>query len=790
MLLTFMNLNYFSYSQRNNLDSVNNVSHSTDNIHKSTRRNTEKEYFKKNHSSIENVILRKQLFEGKNLFSVSNFLMNYNVSNISFTDSVNIGVTDLVKYSDFRHFGNLSLTTHAFYLPFSLELNSSYSNISHVGFPADLRSLFSKYNFNYKQYLLEVKQQIEKKLDPNIITNVITSRLNKLKNDYSNLLKKDVDKIVSAHNSNHPFESIKLPTEIYDLDLSDINNLQYHLLFGKEYDKYIYSIQQLENFNSLVNHDKVMNYHTDSMYNVYLNSIKRYEKIQEVYNKIVQARSSYQNNETVQELKKQLPFSKNNFKNYLEFPENLREVVNNHFSLKSINQIFMRISKLDIGHNAIESKDLFSPQQFMNTGLNGVYESRLFVTSISAGRNNLQNQFLSGGLLNGVNDFDKFWGVQVKSRVSSFMEQTVSFNAFDIERKNQANNILNVPQAIQTPSLQRKDLVATFKNVISFGNQHEINVEISKSFGSFSNSFTIDSLRIKENNLNGLLGNSGESNHALSIYYNGVVGKGNLSFFVSNVGLGYNNPGNFILRRGETKFGINYKKRFFRKEQLLLDFVTDVRNQHFDPSKNHSFNSIHIKLRVQYRINKNNRIGVTYEKENFKQQIPNTNVLSNITNRLEVNGNYTIRVNTHQLVNHTMVGQLSYQLPLFQQESNITRSNLISHNSSLLSKKKVYSINLLYNNSSNNDFFFSTSVFNTEMSLSYPISSHFSSISGIGYFVNKHWNKQVGLQQQFGAIISNKFSMDIQVSYKKAIETKRKNFADILFFNSSVKYTL
>jgi hypothetical protein len=60
--------------------------------------------------------------------------------------------------------------------------------------------------------------------------------------------------------------------------------------------------------------------------------------------------------------------------------------------------------------------------------------------------------------------------------------------------------------------------------------------------------------------------------------------------------------------------------------------------------------------------------------------------------------------------------------------------------------------------------------------------------SGIGYYDNEGWNKQIGVRQQVSAVLQKKLTLDFQVSYRKAVQIVQTALADQLFVNGTVHY--
>jgi hypothetical protein len=103
--------------------------------------------------------------------------------------------------------------------------------------------------------------------------------------------------------------------------------------------------------------------------------------------------------------------------------------------------------------------------------------------------------------------------------------------------------------------------------------------------------------------------------------------------------------------------------------------------------------------------------------------------------------------------------------------------------------KNLLSLTVLSNQADNNTYYFNTSLFSSEANYSYATSGSIRMSSGLGYYANYGWNKQIGLKQQVSAVIKSKINIDLQLGYKKAIQIIQPQLANQLFVSTTVHYT-
>jgi hypothetical protein len=63
-------------------------------------------------------------------------------------------------------------------------------------------------------------------------------------------------------------------------------------------------------------------------------------------------------------------------------------------------------------------------------------------------------------------------------------------------------------------------------------------------------------------------------------------------------------------------------------------------------------------------------------------------------------------------------------------------------------------------------------------------------LSGLGYYINSGWNRQVGLKEQVSFTASKNINVDIGIDYKRAVKIIRPELASPIFVNTSVSYRL
>jgi hypothetical protein len=676
---------------------------------------------------------------------------------------------------------NLSINLSIANMPFDARLagNNGFYDIYNTPF-----TQFPQFNFNHKKYLESLRKQVLGNINPERVQSSILSRINTVKSQFEASLKNEILQILQEFESEFK-TTLKLPANITDLSVSDMTSLRNLILPQEVLDEYN---KGNELFQAISSGDYKLA-QKDSLQQVALQQVKKYKRLGDIYEKIANWKKNFDSNPVVKELRSNLPFTSGNFATYIKNPGKLVSVIKEHASLSGIQKLFLNITKLDIGVNPL-SEGGFNMHQVMNNGLNAAVTGNRSSAGIIYGTGNANtNRWMQSGLNSFVsNEYSKLVGVKLGSGWSNSFTQSLSLNFFDFSASRDLATL--DPALLQTGYLAapaRRDAVVTWQSSFNMAAGHKISIDLSKSFGAYNNNFSADSSISKNNAFGNIFGNEGRSNFAAAIDYQGDIAKTDVRLSLRKAGLGYNNPGNMFIRRGETAFGLSLGRKFF-KQKLTAKYKTDYRHQHFDPSKNYTYHTFANHLQLAYRLKRNTRFGVVVRHHHyqFSNQAPGLSA-SGKNFSLQGDANYQFRIKRKKVTSHFSLTGQSFDIPMLTGQQYTSRAWLMSHTSSLLLNKNLVILSMLVNRSNNKDYYFNTSFLNTELSYAFAIGKIQAS-SGAGFYSNTGWNKQVGLKQQLSGTLFKKMDIAIDLTWKKAIETIRKELANQVYISSSVHY--
>lgn len=639
-------------------------------------------------------------------------------------------------------------------------------------------------NFDHQQYMETIRKNVMSKVSPEQVMSSNMSRINAVKTQYEQSLRNDISKMQGDMMDRY-HTTVNIPDNATDLSQNDMASLKRKLIPEEAVTKYQKSMAAYQELNE----SNRQGQEVDSMRKDAMTEIKKYEALEKTYNKIAAAKGKFENNDLVKQVRSQMPFQPSDYKTYLKNPSQLANVAREHASLSSLQSLFMNVSKLDMGTNPV-SGGQFNYKQLMNTGVNTEFtNARSSIGAIYGSGGANQNKLLQAGLDGFVsNEYSQMAGVKLGSGWNNIVKQSVSFNLYSFKTLSNAadKNPFNM-QAGNISSLERQDAVITYQTSLNIAPEHTLAVDLSQSFGSYKNTVNATGVSDRKDAASGVFSGDGISNYALSLDYQGTVANTDLQAYLKKAGAGYNNPGNVFVRKGETRTGLGFSRRFLA-QKLSVKYKADYRTQNFDPAQNYTYSNFSNQLQFGYKQSKTMRLGLTFRDNSYAFNNEAAGMHTNgYTYNVQGDANYQVKIDRKRIMNTFLISRQNFEIPVVSGETYQSHTWLINHTSSVLVHRNLLTATLSINQSDNKDYYFNTSFVNTEFSYAYNLGGlHYS--SGIGYYVNSGWNKQLGVRQQVGGQLWSKMTFDIDITCKKAVQIIRQSLADQFFVNASVNY--
>lgn len=715
-----------------------------------------------------------KLFEGGKLVSVNKLDVEVDYNYFQDTSGMGLGVfhnmQGTVAYTiDY----GVSLTG----MPFNMSIreNNGINTTNYTPFQN-----FYKFNFDHKQYLETLRAKLLEKVSPDALMNSALSRVATIRKSYEQQLRGEISHIQNEYSKEYKLP-ITLPPNATSLSGSDMNALRTQMLQGAALQKYQSEAAHLQDM--LRNKDP-KTLAADTNYLRSLGEVKKYETLEKIYSKITGWKTKFEENALVKELRGQSSFSPTAMKAYLSDPNNLGKVLDDQASLSMIQKLFYNISRLDLGQNSVQSGEL-AMQNVVNTGVNTEFKNKSTSLGVIYGKNNSVNNWQQAGLTSQIsNEYTNLTGFKLGTGTGSPIDQSISFNFFHFN--NAGTSGMQPGSTSYLPMAPHQDGVISLHSGMQLGGAHSITLDVSKSFGSFQQNGAGDSSKSIPNG--SVFNGGGKANYAGILNYTGFLLQTDLNIYIKKVGLGYNNPGNALLRSGESQFGLGLARKFLQ-QKLTVKYDGDYRRQVFDPAQNYSYSALSNKVQVKYKLSRNDRVGLTYQRSNYHSDFYGQPSTGGTNSRLQLDGSYRFLVGRKKVLNNITISRQEMSIPLTTGGAYSNTSFLITNTSSVMLNKNLLSLTILSNQSDNKTYYFNTSLFSSEANYSYALAGSVRMSSALGYYANAGWNKQIGIRQQLSAAIKSKVNMDLQVGYKKAIQIIQTALANQLFVSAVLHYT-
>lgn len=717
-----------------------------------------------------------KLFEGEKPVTFNQLNVEADYTYIQDTSGAGLGVfrsmQGMLGYS--ANYG-VSLAS----MPFNMGIRESngISTLDYTPFQN-----FYKFNFDHQQYLETLRSKLLAKLSPEAILNSALMRVNTIRQNYEQQLQGEISHMQGEFSRQYQ-TALVLPAGATNLSASDMGALHTQLIPGSAVEKYQKDVVRLQN---MIRNKDPKTLEKDTNYIRTLGEVKKYEATEKIYGKIVEWKKRFEGNPLVKELRSQSSYSPGALKTYLTDPNNLGRVLDDQADLSTVQRLFYNITRLDLGQNPVQSGEL-STQNVMNTGINTEFANKATSVGVIYGQNNSVNHWQQAGLTSQVtNEYSNLTGFKLGTGTGSPIDQSIAFNFFHF---NGGTNGLTQPGSMASylPVAPRQDGVISLHTGVQLGGTHSVTLDLSKSFGSFQQTVMGDSGAFKSPT-GSVFNNAGKANYAGILNYTGEVFKTDVKLYIKKVGLGYNNPGNALLRSGESQVGMGLSRKFLR-QKLSVKYDGDYRRQVFDPSGNYIYTALSNKLQLGYKITRNDRIGMTYQRSDYRSEFYGQSPLGGVNSRLQLDGNYRFTIDGKRIINTTTLSRQEMSIPLTVGGTYANNSLLLTQTSSMMVGKDLLSLTILDNRSDNTSYYFNTSLFSTEANYTYALAGMTRMSSCLGYYDNSGWNRQIGIRQQVSASIKEKVNMDIQVGYKKAVQIIRPDLANQLFVSAIMHYT-
>jgi hypothetical protein len=618
------------------------------------------------------------------------------------------------------------------------------------------------YQFQREDYLASLQKQLEGKFNPHDFLKQGTGELQAMKNNAINGLQNELHAIGSEYKG-------LLDNKIRQLGgLGDVMNLQPNtlkqLLLNSEWLQELQTkTAALQQVQERINNGEAVNMED---FNGLKNSLKEYEGVQAVIAKIEEHQRKWEQNGLLKLVRENGLLGKQQLAAVIKDPSVITTMAKEKLNLSGFQRLFLKISGLNIGQDAVNMNPLTGGAFLMN-GLNG----NLF-------NNNKHLGFLGGAQrsFNSLNDLpfanslfntdNRVMGLNFGNGSSENSHNRISFMQLrSLQNNGNPFSMVNI--------VPRTGLVATINKRIEFDKMNSVDVELSKTSSQYQNQVNADSAQVNKllNNLWG--GGNFLDNAAIAVnyhgYYKGIQLQQDINVRVS--GNNYYNPAGGFMPAGTKEAGANLKK-YFLKNKLQVSLRGQLRQYDFNSAAGNKWRNASYMTDVKWKMKKGQYVSLRWQPVQSVKTGGNGKLLMARTNRVAGNASLVKRIRGVHYRNTITLAYQDNKLNTGASSYAVNQSLQFSSLQSFTVGKQLVYANFTYNHVNNpSQFIFYNTSLNADAGLSYRLGNNLTASSALSYQSVKTWYQQVSLKQtltgQIGKNINLNFYLDAGKTLKQ-----------------------
>jgi len=453
-------------------------------------------------------------------------------------------------------------------------------------------------------------------------------------------------------------------------------------------------------------------------------------------------------------------------KKVINDPSVIRKMAKQKLDLNSLQRLFLSITKLNVGQTTADFSRLLTGNSLLQGISTGFLMNSKKSVNILAGNLKTFNSILDIPFSNSVfNNNTRMAGFQMQNGMQGKNSNAISLMAFQ--------SLAGGQFPLNAFSLPRKSMVIGLSRQIEINQTNNVQIELSKSSGYYTNEFSGDSSNRRHASNDLFTTNNIFKSLAATINYTGEFSAINLETetYIRYAGINYDNPATAFAPAGAKEFGTALRKTFFEKK-LNIYVRTNWRQYKFSEyTSNRWRNSNHF-VDLKWKLNKGQSISLRYQPVRSVRVTNGAKYVNASTERLAATANIAARLRSIQYRNYFT---LAYQKNLYLYQNTGFASNKTIQVASMQSF--VIGKHVFYNNTSFNKvdnasaFIFFNTAFNNDLGFTYAIGKNLIASSSLNYNSIKGWYQQVSVKQSLAGELGKKIKMDMYIDIGKNIKT-------------------
>jgi DNA-binding transcriptional regulator GbsR (MarR family) len=619
----------------------------------------------------------------------------------------------------------------------------------------------NRFSFRYDReaYMQGLKKKLQGKIDPENFLPKISDPVDMLKATAQSALNKDLNEIKQNYKGLLD-DKIAQVGDTKELFLKNTSTVRQQLMspdWLKEVQQKTELLSQLQmRMNAGLPFNK-------EEYEQLKQEVEKYNGVLKLVNKMEEHKRKWESSGLVQKIKESGLLKKEKLKQILNDPGVIAKSAKQHLSLNSIQRLFLKVTKLDLGQSTALVNSL-GKDEFLMNGVNTAFLSNRTSIGVLAGSQRTFNSLSDMPFTNSINNTNnKVVGVNLgKSNLSGSNQNMVSLLM--------AQSLPGANQFLSSFTVPRSSLVATIARKIELDKRNRIEIELSKSVGQYG---ARDSSG-KENGLKGVLNTDDFfSNASVSVNYTGYhqhIGLENTFYFKAS-GINYDNPVMSFEPAGAKEAGLNLRK-FFLKNKLQVTMKTDWREYKFSSASDRKWRTSYHFADVKWKMKKGQYIALRYQPVQSVRIADGKKYVTASTQRLSFLASLTKKIGGNQYRNTV---NLAYQQNKYTSDINSplmgNTSLQFSSMQNIVIGKYAWFNNTMYNYVNNSTgFIFLTTSFNNDLGVAYTIGKTLGASSSIVYQSVDGWYKQISVRQSLSGQLGKRINMSVYVDAGKNIK--------------------
>jgi hypothetical protein len=618
----------------------------------------------------------------------------------------------------------------------------------------------NRFSFRYDRnaYMQGLKKKLQGKIDPKDYLPKISDPVDLLKNTAETALKKDVNELRENYKGLLD-DKISQVGNMDDLVSKNTSTIRQQMMSSEWLKEIQRKSEMLSQYQARINSGQPYN---QEEYEQLKKDIEKYQGVVKLVNKMEEHKVKWEKSGLVQKIKESGLAKKEKVKQLLNDPTVIAKASKEKLNLNSIQKLFLKITKLDIGQS---TGALTSPgnNDFLMNGLNTAFLSnKTSIGAIAGGQrtfNSLSDMSFTNSMYNTNN---RLMGVSLgkgkpgtgnQSMVSLLMAQTASVsNPF-----------------FSSYSSPRSSMVAAINRKIEVNKRNRIEIELSKSVSQFGDRGN------KEPGIHNQLLSADNffGSAAISVNYHGFYQKAALQndFYFRTSGMNYDNPAVSFEPSGSKEAGIHLRKQLLKNKMQVM-VKSDLREYKFSSLTNNKYRNSYYMVDAKWKMKKGQYVSLRYQPVKSVKISDGLRHVNAETQRLSVIASLAKKISGHQYRNTV---NLAYQGNKYAyDQSGLLVSNTSVQFSSLqnvMVGKYSFFSNTLYNyvDNASNFIYFNTS-FSSELGVSYTVGKFLAASSSFNYQSVSGWYSQVALRQSLAGQLGKRVNLNLYIDAGKNIK--------------------